>query len=77
MSITGNNYEYKKPKVIRSPEADENGYHALLNPEEAALTEEKWEAEAEKAMKNTKIEMTFMGSFLDFINEFLNPSNSK
>ena len=77
VSITGNNYEYKKPRVIRSPEADENGYHALLNPEEAALTEEKWEAEAEKAMKNTKIEMTFMGSFLDFINEFLNPANSK
>lgn len=77
VSITGNNYEYERPKVDRAK--DENGKPVgpLLNPREAALTEERWEQEGEKAMKNTKVEMTFMGSFLDFINEFINPANSK
>lgn len=77
VSITGNDYEYKRPKVDRATDEHGNPVGPLLNPQEAALTEERWEQEGEKAMENTKIKMTFMGGFLDFINEFMNPANSK
>ena len=71
VNISGNNYSYTKPIARYNTDG------TLSNYEEIALTEKKWIEEADKAMTSTKIKMTFMGSFLDFINEFLNPENIK